>query len=293
MLKKLFLLLILSIRLFSQELDATVILNCEKLSTEYKDYLADFSNQLQNYLNNNRFFDQEWQGPKIKCAFSIIILSGSNQKHYTAQVSITSQRLIYKSSPIKYTPILKLFDPSWEFNYERAQSFSFNPSQFEPLLSFLNYYAYVIIGMDLNSYGALSGQETVQKAMNLALMGESSAYEKGWGKGSGFTRKTFCDDILNEKYRPFMENFYKYHYYGLDNLSKDKIKAQKKFIELVDNLYLSRTKMNLSNTLIRSFFDAKYIELAELFADINDQSAIKKLMSVDPAHTTRYNEVLK
>jgi len=288
----LYLLLVVS-NIISQELDATVNINTEKLSQEYKDYLFNFENVVSNYLNGTKFLDQEWQGPKIKCNFSFIFQSGSGNNRYSAQVYITSQRIIYKSNPTKSTIILKLFDQNLDFTYDRGQSFNFNPSIFEPLTGFLNYYAYLIIGMDLNTYGALSGQPIIQKALNIAIMGESSGFEKGWGGNLTNTRKALVENILNEKNVFFMKDFYKYHYYGLDLLSTNYEQARNNIASLIENLYNNRTNVNLNNPLYRTFFDTKYIEIAEVLNNYENTLTIQKLKTLDPSHTSKYDEIYK
>lgn len=278
---------------YSQELEAQVSINTEKLTQEYRDYLFNFENIVANYLNGTKFLEQEWQGPKIKCNFTFIFQSGTGNNKYSAQVYVTSQRLIYKSNPPKYTIILRLFDQNFDFSYDRGQSLNFNPSIFEPLTGFLNYYAYLIIGMDLNTYGALSGQPIIQRAMNIAIMGETSSFEKGWGGNATNSRRALVENILNEKNVPFMNDFYKYHYYGLDLLSTNSQEAKKVIASLIENLYDNRTNLNLNNYLYRTFFDTKYIELAEVLANYENSLTIQKLKVIDPSHTSKYEEIYK
>jgi hypothetical protein len=284
-------LLLFFFNLQAQELDVQVTINTEKLSQEYKDYLFNFANSIQNYMNGTRFLDEEWQGPKIKCNINFIFQSGSGNNKYSAQVYITSQRLIYKSFPPKYTVILKIFDQNVDFTYDRAQSLNFNPGIFEPLTGFLNYYAYLIIGMDLNTYGALSGNSLIQKALNIALMGESSGFDKGWGENSNNSRRALVENILNDNYSFFMQDFYKYHYYGLDNYTTNPNLSKQVIASMIENIYSKRNNINLNSPLLRIFFDSKYLEIAEIMNNYENSLTIQKLKSIDPSHTSKYEEI--
>ncbi|HEX2982380.1 MAG TPA: DUF4835 family protein, partial [Ignavibacteriales bacterium] len=63
------LLLFLPYLLQAQELNAKVSVNYEKLPVINKDYLNNFGQYIEDYLNNNRFTDQKWDSEKIKCSF--------------------------------------------------------------------------------------------------------------------------------------------------------------------------------------------------------------------------------
>ena len=157
----------------AQELNARVTVNYEQLNTQSKEKLQTFGRDVQDYLNNNKFAGDGWEGEPINCNFSIFFTSG-DENSYSAQVVITSQRPVYNSE--NSTLMLLVQDGSWNFNYEQNQTFYFNPRDFDPLFSFLDYYAYVILGFDMDSYVPQGGTEYFNRASEIAIFGSNSAY---------------------------------------------------------------------------------------------------------------------
>ena len=83
--------------IFAQELAATVQVNMEKLPTVNKDLLVNFKQQIEQYLNNNRFTSGNWEGERIKCTFNIFLTSASDESHYSGQIYVASQRPVFRS----------------------------------------------------------------------------------------------------------------------------------------------------------------------------------------------------
>ncbi len=168
--RNLFVVIVLFLSLCNaQELDAKVIVNYEKLPTEYREKLRNFALEVEDYLNSNRFTGDSWEWEKIKCQFNIFFVSASNQTNYSAQVVVNSQRPIGDTK--SNTLMLTALDGSWSFRYEVGQTFYFNETDFDNLTSFLDFYAFLILGIDADSYDPLGGTDSFNRAYNIALMG--------------------------------------------------------------------------------------------------------------------------
>ena len=276
---------------YSQELDATVSINTEKLENKYRDILANFPQTVQNYLNTNRFSTiNPWDGEKIKCTFFVVFLSASDSK-YTASVVVTSQRPLYGSQ--KDVPIIRINDPAWEFEYQIGQPLYFGKSNFESLTSFLDYYANLIIGMDLDSWYVWGGNDFYTKALNIVTLATSSTFKNGWAKSSEiFTRQSFLEDLTSEKFSKFREGFFSYHYYGVDYYANpSKIaEGQKNIIKLINTIQQDKDKLNLQGPLMRMFFEVKNSEICEYLKDYPDKTIYATLKTLDPAHINKYSE---
>ncbi|MBK7865785.1 MAG: DUF4835 family protein [Ignavibacteriales bacterium] len=119
--KKLILLFFLTVNVvFSQELDATVIVNSENLSIRYREILVDFGPMIQTYLNTTKFSGSPWEFENVKCSFNIFFSTVSDESNYTAQVVVTSMRRVYQSD--KFSPMMVVNDGTWAFVYEKNQS---------------------------------------------------------------------------------------------------------------------------------------------------------------------------
>ncbi len=282
--------------LFAQELDAKVTVNFDKLPNTYKDKLADFAQQVQTYLNSNRYTEEDWEGDKIPCSFNIIFNTASNDVNYNAQVIITSSRYIYNTE--RKSQMIKILDSKWTFKYEPNQTFYFNPNNFDPLTSFLDFYAYVIIGVDADSYDPFGGNDYFSKAIEIALLGSTAAFGKdGWQiSTSRYNRRVYVNDLISAKMQQFRQDFYDYHYNGLDliyNGPKYKLKGQKNVAKLIIDLYKNKTLQYTTEPVLKVFFDAKAGEIADVLADYPDKSIFSKLIKINPEHAEKYMKVLK
>jgi len=284
-----FLVLFISEVTFAQEIAAKVTVNFESLQTEFREKLVNFSSQIEDYINRNKWTDIKWEGPRIPVSIQIYFRSGNTSNRYSAQVVISSQRPIYQSE--KSTLMLKLIDPNWEFVYEKNQVFLFNPDLFEPLTGFINYYIYMILGIDSDSYEEFGGTRFFNRALSIAYQGASSNFSSGWTQGEGsFNRVDFALDYLNEKYQNFRKSFYDYHYNGLDLASEKPdlpVKSLLNFIKVIEEL---RSKVFSRSMLLKVFFDTKYLEFCELLKDYPDKSVYDRLKKIDPAHISTYDE---
>ncbi|MGE5458044.1 MAG: DUF4835 family protein [Methanococcaceae archaeon] len=283
---------LLPLCLFSQELDARVTVNLDKIPANGKDLLSGFGQAIQDYLNTTKFTTDAWEGDKIKCSFNVFFDNANDETHYSAQVSITSLRPVYHSSTSSL--MLNVLDNTWSFVYQRGQSINFNQSNFDPLTSFLDYYAYVIIGLDADSFNSLGGSSLFSQALNICLLGANSQNSKGWEKNSSsYSRRGLMDDLLSEKYRIFRENYFDYHYNGVDMLATKKEVGQANIVKLIKNLEILKTKQEIRGVLLKTFFDAKSGEIISSLSDFPDKSIFTSLKKVDPAHLSKYEEAMK
>lgn len=290
--KLLFIFLLVSQDYFTQELDCKVIVNYESLPVVNRELLAGFAGVVEDYMNMTRFTEEEWEGPRIPCTMNIFFLSASSDVNYSAQVVVVSQRHIYNS--INYSSMLTINDNNWSFIYEKGQGLYANLSTFDPLTSFLDYYANIIIGFDMDSYFELGGSPYYSKAFNIVNLGSSSGFPSGWQSASptSFSRWNLVSDFQNDKYRPFREAFYNYHYNGIDIFSEHRDIALEQMTNLVKTLEEMRSKVDLNTVLIRAFFDAKSGEIADYLRHTNNPRLFETLKKIDPRHAAKYDEVL-
>lgn len=290
--KKIFLIILMPfIITFSQELDATVTVNYEQLQNAYKEKLVEFKQQIQDYLNNNQFSGQNWEWQKIKCNFNIFFTSGDNETNYNAQVVVTSQRPIEGQQ--KSTLMLSIMDNSWSFTYEQNQAMYFNQTDFDPLTSFLDYYAYIIIGFENESYEREGGTPFFDKALNVAIRGSSSGKPDPWlNKSSGFNKRALVDEILNASFMQFRHDFTDYHYNGIDLFYQDKSKTYESIVKMIHSLEALQKRINKRSVLLTVFFDAKYGELIDYLKNYEDKSIFTILQKIDVGHTNKYLEAI-
>jgi len=285
----------------AQEIECQVTVNYEQLPSANKDILTNFAQDVRSYINSYRWMGKDFGPDRIKCKFSIFFTNASSNDIYDAQVVIVSERPIYdgEKKTDKSTPILRLMDDKWQFSYVRNQPLYHDDYRFDPLVSFLDYYAYVILGYDLDVCGStcekakpLNGTPLFQKAMTICTRAGSSSFTKGWTATAGsFTRFNLVDELLNAKYEPLRKAMFEYHFNGLDLLNTEQSsQAMRNILASVSGIIDLQSQLNTTSVLIRAFFDAKYLELANVFTKYPDKAIYTRLIQADASHQQIYNE---
>jgi hypothetical protein len=283
----LLLLLALAPRSSAQQIDVTVVVNYEAIPTTNKDLLRDFANDVKTYISN-----YNW-GPgspndKVKCTVNVFFQSVIGDNRYSAQVFIGSQRDIYNVA--KSTAVTRLFDQLWEFTYTKTNPMNHNHNTYDDLTSFIDFYMYLIMGYDYDTFEKLSGTPLFQKAADVASQGRSTG-EKGWQPAtSGYSRIQLIDELMSATYTPVREASWYYHFAGLDSLAINRARAWQNMLTGIQKIDEAKKTADPRSVLIKSFFEAKAKELAEVFADYPDPSVFTFFTSVDPNHQQAYDD---
>jgi hypothetical protein len=250
---------------------------------------------LTEFMNNNKWsLDKIQPNEKIECAIQIILSKYDQQSnHFEGTAQIQSVRTAYGTN---YNTVLFNFnDENWEFEYAEFQRMDFNENAFTGnLTSLLGFYAYFILGLDYDSYSLLGGNPYFNKAMSVATNAQPSGLA-GWKpfERNVRTRYNLVDNIINERFRPIREAYYKYHRLGLDVMSKDPETARKNIyasLELVQKVF----KIAPNTVLLISFFEAKADELVNIFKNastIEKPKVITLLNEINIANTNRYEKI--
>lgn len=288
--KTLVIILSFNLTILAQELNCRVDVNFESLPVNNRELLADFAGVIESYMNTTRFTSIDW-GQKIDCSLSIFFTAASSDVDYTAQIVVVSQRPIYQST--NNSPVLTVNDGQWQFKYERGQALYSNQATFDPLTSFLDFYAMVIIGMDEDTWEQLGGTPYFKRAQDIVNLGANSRSSLGWQSSSSvYNRWGLVYDILSETYAAFRNSIFDY-YYGIDIFSQNQPLAQQKIASLVDVLWNMYQKAgSINSVFVRTFFDAKSGEIIDRMRDYPDNEIFAKLKKIDPPHSAKYDALV-
>jgi hypothetical protein len=275
---------------FAQELNCKVDVNFQGLPVNNRELLADFAGIIENYMNSTRFTNEDY-AQKIDCTMSIFFTGASSDVDYSAQIVIVSQRPIYNTT--KNSPILTVNDGQWQFKYQKGQALYANQTSFDPLSSFLDFYAMIIIGMDADTFGEFGGTVYFKRALDIANMAASSGSNFGWQPSSSvYNRNGLATETLTATYSFFRSAIFDYHY-GLDIFLKNKQLGQQKMVKLIDVLWKMYEKLgSLNSVYVRTFFDAKDAEIVDYLKDYSDVEIFSKLKKIDPPHSAKYDAVM-
>ena len=294
--------------LYAQDFDVQVIVNVDALPAEAKDRVKDFKQQVEDYYNRNKFYDNSYfnetnlpgaDAYKIKATIQVNFTATNGLDNYNIQLYIASSRIVdkadKKTNP-KHTTTFKFLDERCAFSYNRSTPFIKNDVRFDPLLSLLDYYAYLMLGFDQDSFFPKDHQKNksfyFQKALDICNKPISD--RNGWtesGGGSKPTRLQIVQELLNTRFDDFRNGFYEYHWLGMDSLGLSK-NAHTYILNALKKISAIKKK-EVKAFNIDIFFEEKSIEIADIFKTYNDRSVYDQLIQLDQSHQRIYEEAKK
>ncbi|MCG8733599.1 DUF4835 family protein [Tenacibaculum finnmarkense] len=275
-----FLIFILSavFSLQSQELNALVTINTDKIQSSNKQVYQTLQKSVTAFINETQWTTKTFkQQERINCAFTIII-SEQNSNNFTASLQVQATRPVYNSSYA--TPILNINDTNFNFKYSEFAPLIFNPNTYDSnLVSTIAFYVYTILGIDADTFALKGGTDYFKTAENVMLQAQSSE-ESAWQNKIGKqNRFALIDGFLSSKFSPLRSVYYEYHRKGFDNFSADKELAKQTIQKNVISLEKLHN-ISIGNYMIRVFLDAKADEISNVFSDGKPAKNTQKMLSV-------------
>lgn len=293
------LLLITGILIFNnltaQDLNAQVQILSPQLQNPNQRIFTVLQTSIRDFLNNRRWTNDLLQAQeRIDCNFVITINSWDGSGSFKAEAHIQSSRPVYGSS--YNTTILNINDKDFDFTYSEGQPMDFTDQNFtNNLNSLLAYYAYIITGMDYDTFSKNGGSPYFSKAQ-LVVNNAQSAPNGGWKAFESLrNRYWLSENLTNKTYSPIREGLYEYHREGLDVMSGNQQKAEKVILGILPRLQ-KIDKQKQGSMLPQLFFSAKADELVKILSNSAPQERLRAynlLAEIDPANLPKYDALKK
>ena len=284
--------LIINLKTFSQEIKAEVVVNLEQISEDKRVNVQAMQNDVERYINNQKFTDLKWEGPPIPIDLTIVLSGGYNNK-YSAQFFVASKRHIYGTQG-GTSVALKIIDKEWNFEYGMGANLSYNPMRFNEFTSLIDFYMLLIIGFDLDTYKELDGSMAYNAAKQIVQMGAGANADgyKTITKAGDYTKYNFVSELTDPRFDDFRKLVFSYYVDGLDMMSEDKELAMETIAYILQEMAKFKDKkLTNHSVIIQAFFEAKYLELAELFKGYKKYpSVFRNLKYLDPMNSNTYDE---
>lgn len=217
-----FLFVAATLRVNAQELQARVIINHNQIQGTDASVFDNLQQTLEQFINDMQWTALQFQkNERIVCNFNITVTKYDPSSNvFTCNALIQANRPVYNSA---YTTTL-YNNKDNDFNFEFAQfdQLNFNEEQVEnQLTALVAYYAYLIIGLDLDSFSPMGGEEVLQRCVNLANNAQNLSYP-GWKAfDSDRNRFAIINDYMEGAMRPFRQLQYDYYRLGLDEMANN------------------------------------------------------------------------
>lgn len=149
----------------AQELQAKITINHAQISGTEKGVFDNLQQTLQQFVNNRQWTHLQFQkNERIICNFNITVTKyDRDQNLFTCKTLIQANRPVFNSA---YTSTLyNNVDDNFTFRFAEYDQLEFNEQQIDNQLTALfAYYAYLIIGIDLDSFAPKGGEDILSAA---------------------------------------------------------------------------------------------------------------------------------
>lgn len=280
----------------AQELQAKITINHAQISGTEKGVFDNLQQTLQQFVNNRQWTHLQFQkNERIICNFNITVTKyDRDQNLFTCKALIQANRPVFNSA---YTSTLyNNVDDNFTFRFAEYDQLEFNEQQIDNQLTALfAYYAYLIIGIDLDSFAPKGGEDILQRCMNLTNNAQNLDYP-GWKAFSDDrNRYAIISDYLDGALEPFRQLQYDYYRKGLDEMANNAERGRTEITSALET-GLKKAKENRPLSLLPQIWtDFKKDELANIYRGKGTQkekeSIYELLFSINPSQNKYWDQV--
>lgn len=265
----------------AQELNAKLTINSSKVPAANQNLFSAMESSLNQLLNDQAWTNTSFnRNERIDCSVNISISEMTSDNSFVAEMQVTSRRPVYNSTYI--TTLINYRDTKFEFNYTPGESLDLsNITLSNNLVAVISFYAYVVIGLDFDSFSLNGGAPYFARAMEIANIAQS-LNTKGWEPFSGKNdnRYDLAVAFTDESSKAFHSFWYNYHRNGLDEMAANASRGRIRIIEAMadlQKLYDSRP----SSPLLLIIGETKLDEIVRICsqATAEEKQAVKKQLN--------------
>ena len=282
--------------LAAQELQAKITINHAQISGTEKSVFDNLQQTLEQFVNDRQWTHLQFQkNERIVCNFNLQVTKyDKDQGIFTCKATIQANRPVYNSA---YTSTLyNNVDENFTFKFAEFDQLEFNEEQIDNQLTALfAYYAYLLIGLDLDSFSPKGGEDVLQRCMNLTNNAQNLDYP-GW-KAFDNDRNRFAiiNDYLDGSMEPFRQLQYDYYRKGLDEMANNAERGRTEITTALET-GLKKAKENRPLSMLPQIWtDYKKDELANIYKGKGTQkekeTVFEILTSINPSQNKYWDQI--
>ena len=273
--KSMIVLMLLTATIFAQFSKVDIKIEAENLKPQEKSDLAFLEGQIKSYIE-----DYEW----IENKYDIDIPIRINIYVQQAQISASERKFSGQLIIVTESNDLQLFEKKMTFNYSQNEAL-IHSTEIKSLASLLDYYVYIVIATELDTYDLLGGSNLFEKARSIGSRAEMSSYAAGWSD-----RLKELDELIELRY--FRQ--FKFYYWSIIDLETNGNKEEipENMEKTFENLELE-LRINNRNRYMHLFLDAHAKNFAELIKLYGTKEQKEQIILLDPDNKKIYKKALE
>ena len=287
---------VFSIKLYSQELNAEVVINYNQVNQTYSEIFEDFERSVYTFLNSTRFSTESYDLiQKIDCNFIFTIVNYEDNQ-FVVNLDVSSYRTGYESS---YNSLNFNFrDVGINFSYQLNEPIIFSYSRYtSDLASLLSFYSKIIIGFDKDSFELNSGFNFYSDAKFILDKASNISRSSTWNStsnGGRFNKYWLVDNLISNNYDIIKSINYNYYRNGLDLMTINRQLALLNIKNAI-NMFIDINRYRPNSILKEIFFQSKNDEIFNIFnndLEIVDNDEIKLILNkISPFHSNKWDKL--
>ncbi len=250
----------------AQELRAKVVVNTAQLSNTKTEVFDALREKAEAFLNDHQWTSLQFkENEKIECNFNITVSSwDESEGMIKSTLLMTSSRPVFNST--YNTTLYSVRDGDFQFRFQASDQLEWNADNVDNnLTAMLAYYAYMIIGYDMDSMSPKGGTPFLQTAENIVNNAQNLGFP-GWSSfNDNKNRFGLLNDYLDGSMEDYRMLIYKYHREGLDQMSDDAEKGRAAITEALNLLEASKDARTMSQLPVL-FTEYKRDEMVNIYS---------------------------
>lgn len=265
----------------AQELQATININHSQIQGTDNTVFDNLRNTLSQFINERKWTNLQFQkNERIPCSFNITVTKYDRATNmFTCKAIIQANRPVYNSA--YSTTLYNNTDNDFNFEFSEFNQLTFNDESVDNQLTALcAYYAYLIIGMDLDSFSSMGGEDVLQRCMNVANNSQNLNYT-GWKSfEDSKNRYGIINDYIDEGMKAFRQLQYDYYRNGMDEMAQNPEKGRVNISSAIENDLKTAHEARPMSMLPQIWTDYKKDELANIYHNKGTQNEKEKIYDI-------------
>nr|WP_044125669.1 DUF4835 family protein [Segatella buccae] len=250
----------------AQELQAKITVNHAQIEGTDASVFDNLQHTLEQFVNERQWTHLQFRkNERIVCNFNITVTKyDKSSNKFSCKALVQANRPVYNSA---YTSTLyNNTDDNFDFAFTQFDQLNFNEEVIDNQLTALfAYYAYLIIGLDLDSFAPRGGEDVLRRCLNLTNNAQDLGYP-GWKAfENDRNRYAIISDYLDGAMAPFRQLQYDYYRKGLDEMANNAERGRTEITTAIES-HLKKSHEDKPLSLLPQIWtDYKKDELANIY----------------------------
>ena len=280
-----------------QELNCTVKVVHSQVQGTNTEVFEALETAITEFMNNRTWTELQYQkAERVDCNLNITV------KKYDEKNDMFSCELLFQVTRPVYnsgysTTVFSMRDTEFSFSYNRQDALDFNLNNMDSnLTAMLAYYAYLFIGLDLDTFSPMGGTDVLHVVESIVNNAQTMS-SPGWKAfDDSKNRHAIINDYMDSSMEPFRQLQYKYHRQGLDEMAQNADRGRTAIMEALEMLKEAHTNKPISQ-LPQIFTDFKRDEIVNIYSghgtEKERQGVYDIVSNINASQNTYWNKIKK